>query len=325
MIKRGLKKAEKGRVGNLTSRVENKEGVGGLLSESEAQVLHYITDEFLTPKQIAIRRGTSPNAVYKIIHKIKKKGALTKTFNRVEKIGGTCKPPPENLPFCPNAVRLHGQEFNVKILFKDQRYKDCRSKANLINVDGNTVRLFRDSLEIYSGKSFYADTSHKATVKSFDYWGRLFARLENDLNIIIVKSRYQNIRLVNQHYAEVNNELAQECEKKAEKIRIYTNEDGKLWFTVDNSFNLHEAETQHPDTAKEDMSDVVKPFFNDLRDNKPPSLSQVMALVNRIVESNEKAAEINKETAAGLNSVVKLMKPAEKEEVKVGPLPEYIG
>ena len=50
-------------------------------------------------------------------------------------------------------------------------------------------------------------------------------------------------------------------------MRVYTTEDHKLWFTIDNSLNLHEAETQHPKTAKHDMQEVVRPFFNDMRDH----------------------------------------------------------
>ena len=327
MVKKGGHKKWTQKVEKVSFSVESQGTNSPKLSQSEIDVLHLLTNEFLTPKQVSIRRQTGRSATYKIIKKLKKKGLISLSQKSGHKIRGTLDPSTKDLKAfrLKNEVRLHGQEFNVRILFRDQRYDVLRKNSNLVNVDGNTVRLFRDSLEVYSGKSFYADTVHKATVRSFDYWDRIFARLENDFKIIIIKSRYQNVRLVNQHYSEINNEFAEECEKKAEKIRIYTNEDGKLWFTVDNSFNLHEAETQHPDTAQQDMSDVVRPFFNDLRDNKPPSLSQVMAVLDKIVLSNEKAAEINKETAAGLNSVVKLMRPADKEEVKVGPLPEYIG
>ena len=42
--------------------------------------------------------------------------------------------------------------------------------------------------------------------------------------------RKQNIRMVNSHYAEINNELSKECEKKGYKIRIHGTDDGKLWF-----------------------------------------------------------------------------------------------
>ena len=239
------------------------------LTNAEQEVLSYLSDDFLTIKKIAIRRRCGVRAVQKIVKKLKDKGILNSAFQKVRKNRPTCE------PICNHSIRLHSQEFNIKILYKDQRYKKLLEKANTINIDGNTIRLYRNSIEIYSGQSFYADTAQKATVKSFKYWNRLFAKLENDLKLILIKPRSQNIKLVNQHYSEINNELAQECEKKADKIRVYTTDDGKLWFLIDNSFNLHEAETLHPQSSKHDMADTVRPFFNDLRDNNPPLISQV--------------------------------------------------
>lgn len=287
----------------------------------EQEVLDLLCVEFLTPKKVAIRRHCSKQAVSKVIIRLKKKGAFGLAYNRVDKSQPTCQPSIKSQPLGKdytklNSIRLHGQEFNIKILFKDLRYRGKLEKSNTIFVDGNTIRLYKNSIEVYSGQSFFADDTQKATVKSFEYWNRFFARLEHDLKVILVKPRSQNIKLVNQHYAEINNELAEECEKKSDKIRVYTTDDGKLWFTVDNSFNLHEAETLHPKSAKGDMQDVVRPFFNDLRDNKPPTLSELMGVLNEM-------ALINKETASGLNVIVSFLKtqvpkPEEKFKPKNG-------
>ena len=289
------------------------------LTNAEQEVLSCLSDDFLTIKKIAIRRRCGVRAVQKIVKKLRDKGILNSAFQKVRKNRTTCEPcePTHN-----HQIRLHGQEFNIKILYKDQRYKTILEKANTINIDGNTIRLYRNSIEIYSGQSFYADTAQKATVRSFSYWNRLFARLENDLKLILIKPRSQNIKLVNQHYAEINNELAEECEKKADKIRVYTTDDGKLWFLIDNSFNLHEAETQGK-TSKQDMDDTVQPFFNDLRDNNSPVLSEVWKLIAEL-------AKHERELGAGLHSVVEIMKsqlPKEKEEEVVRPnsRPDYFG
>lgn len=280
------------------------------LSAAEAEVLRLVCDEFLTVKQVAIRRHSSVQAVYKIVSRLKRKGLLDRGLNRVEKDGGTFK---------PNGVRLHGQEFNVKILFKDGRYKKLRERANTIFVDGNTVRLYRDSVEVYSGVSFFGEDAQVATARSFGYWNRFFVRLESDLKVVLVKSRSANVRMVKAEYARVNSGIARECGCRAEKVRVFAREDGKLWFLIDNSFNLHECETCHPDTAKRDMQEVVQPFLDDLRDN-PVTLSEVMRVVREI-------AEVNKETAAGLNAVATYLRmQIPEEKVKEGlERAEYIG
>jgi len=303
------------RLQKVAKKVANREDVKPKITEAEAEVIHLLTDEFLTPKQVAIRRKTSTQFVYKIIKNLKKKGLIDRAYNKVAKSQSTLQP-------C-NQIRLHGQEFNIKILYKDQRYKELLNKANTLNVDGNTIRLYRDSIEVYSGISFYADDVDKATARSMDYWNRFFRRLEHDLKLILVKPRYQNIRLVNQHYAEINNELAEECEKKAYKIRVYATDDGKLWFTIDNSFNLHEAETQHPGTAKQDMGDVVKPFFNDLRDKEHIPLSKISQYM---ADTSHQVNEIShgvKALADYLQS--QIPKKPEDNGIDRKIKPEYIG
>jgi len=297
------KKVEKGLKKGLKS--------GGGLSNSEAEVLGMLS-EFNTIKKVAIRRNTSVQAIYKIVKNLKKKGFVGIGL-KVENIKPTFKP-------SPFPIRLHGQEFNIQIIYKDERYKEMLKSSNLINIDNNSIRLYNDSIEVYSGQSFYADDTQKAFVKSLDYFNRLFVRLEDEFKILILKPRSQNIRLVNQHYAEVNNELAEETERQGDKIRVYTDDDGKLWFIIDHSLNCNEAETLHPETAKHDMGEVIKPFFNDLRTNKPPKLSELMVLCKEIIK-------INKETASGLNTVVSLMKREEQtlDDGKNNELVDYFG
>lgn len=281
----------------------------GGVSPIEKEILLLLTDEFLTPKQIAIRRNTSVQAVYKVIKRLQKKGLFDGGLNRVEKSQPTFKP--------LNQIRLHAQEFNIKILYKGEKYIRIFKSANLINIDGNSIRLYTNSIEVYSGQSFYSEDEQKATADSMKYFTRLFARLEHELKIIILKPRTRNIKLVNAHYAETNNELAKECENKAEKIRIYTNDDGKLWFLLDNSLNLHESEAVHPHTSKQDMQEAVRPFFNDLRDNSPPTLSQIMGVL-------KEAAETNRETAAGLNIIASYLRK-DIDDGKNKELGGYIG
>ncbi|MEX0596934.1 MAG: hypothetical protein WD512_10580, partial [Candidatus Paceibacterota bacterium] len=123
------------------------------LSKAEKEVLFLLTQEFLTPKKIQIRRQTSRQATYKIIKSLKQKGAIRPNYLEnpmVDKSQPTCQPVNQKSTKSVNQIRLHGQEFNIKILYKDHRYKQLQGKANLINIDGNEIRLYRDSIEIYS-------------------------------------------------------------------------------------------------------------------------------------------------------------------------------
>ncbi len=254
------------------------------LSKEQEDVLYLFTKEFLTPTKIAIRRKTSVQAAYKTIKKLKEKGALNNIPMGVEKIEGTFKPP-------KNQIRLHAQEFNIKLLFKDQRYNEILNRSNRQEIDGNTIKLYSNSIEIYSGHSFMGEDVQAATSKSIHYWNRFFIKLEDYFSVILIKNRYQNIKLVKAHYSEINNELARDYDVKGDKIKIFTRDDGKLWFLIDNSFNLHEIETVHSKTSKQDMGDVIKPYFNDLRENKHFLPSEVVDMMGQVTQNQQMFAE----------------------------------
>lgn len=295
----------------------NVRGTNSKLSKEQQEVLYLLTKEFLTPKQVTIRRQTSTTATYNILNKLREKGVIDSKFKGVEKNRMHYSTPPKN------QIRLHAQEFNINLLFKDERYKELKIKSNIVNIDGNTIKLNRNSIEVYSGASFYGKTANKAYSKSVLYFKRLFLKIENDLKIIILKDRKNNIKEVYSEYSETNNELSEDMEKKAEKIKVLAKEDKKTWLKVDNSFNLHEMETCHPETSKGDMQNVVSPVFNDLRDNytdrEVPVISDILKVIKELANNN-------KETAIGLNAVVELMKPKKEEPLsKPKGRPDYIG
>lgn len=284
------------------------------LTPSEIEVLNYLSIDFLTESQIALKRKCSQQAVNRIVQRLREKGII----NAVNKVVVKSRPTPQPT----HAIRLHAQEFNIKIIHKDERYISRLKKSNNLFIDGNRVLLYKNSIEVYATQMFFGESAQSATSKSFVYWNYFFTKLENDLKIIIIKDRYQNIKLVNAHYAEIHNEFAKDCNINAEKIKITTTEDGKLWFLIDNSFNLHEAETVHPQTAKPDIENVTR-FFNDIRDKNPPTNSEVMLLLTE-------SLKINKETAAGLNTVVQtlnmmMQQPQNPQPIKEREEPWYVG
>lgn len=307
-----------------------KSGRGALeLSPQQKEILNLLTEEYLVPKKIAVIRGTTKDAVYKTINKLKKKGYISgdsyRGYKKLKPVHGMIE---NMIEHKKGIIRLHGQEWNIKIIAKSQAYERARKLGNHTIIDDNTVRLYTDSIEVYSEKDFLGETAHKATSRSLVYWNRFFNKLEDIYKILIVKPRKHNIKLVNAHYAEEGNELAEECIINHERVKIYTKDDGKLWFLLDDSFNLKESETVHPETSKQDMEDVLNPFFNDLREiyqeNKEiPKMSDVLKLI-------KEATEQNRETATGLNAFAKLLLPNQQER-KEGPIerrPEgvdYIG
>lgn len=235
------------------------------LTPSEKEVLHLITDEFLTIKQIAQRRDCSLQAVYKIIKKLKNKGSLDIGLNKVEKVEPT---------FNQSDLRLHGQEFNIRVLWQDNKYQELLNKSNTLFFDSNTIRLYKNSIEIYSGQSFHGKQTGEVEKKSLDYWQRFLTRLEHDLKVQLVKNRARNIKIVNQHWARGDSEICDNATEYRERVWVYAEEDGKLAFITDDSFGFREDETLHPLTAKPDRKAIDKQV-NDWRLRNPPTQSEL--------------------------------------------------
>jgi len=247
------------------------------LTPAEQEVLDMIAVKFYTLKQIQTIRNCSKQAVYKIFKNLKEKGAINLGLQKVDSNQWASQPK-------PNQIRLHGQEFNIKLLWQDNRYQEVLKKANILYLDGHIIRLYQNSIEIYAGEgiSFIADTPERAEKKSLEYWYRLFTRLEHKLNALILKEGTNNIRLVNSHYARGNSEICEKAIEEGNKIKIYAVEDNKLAFITDDSFSMKEDETVHPITAKPDRKAIDKQV-NDWRINDPPTNSELATNINNFV------------------------------------------
>lgn len=278
----------------VAKKVANKVVELSQLTEIEQDVLHLITNEFLTIKQVAIRRQTSTQAIYKIKKNLVKKGVLNNKNQRVAKEGGCFKP-------LNHQIRLHNEQYSIKIIWKDGKYNDKINKK--IILDNNTIMCYRDNIQVYSNNSFFGDSVDEAEFKSLNYWSKFFNKLEYNLKCILVKERSQNIERVRCEFAEVGNELATQCIKEHEKIKV-SGVDGKIWLLIDNSFNYNELETTHAKTSNNDMKNVIRPFFNDLRNNEVTTMSDLRSLFKEAVMSIES-------NAISIQAILKLISPNE--------------
>lgn len=241
------------------------------LTTSEQEVLDMITIKFYSLKQIQLARKCSRQAVYKILKSLKNKGYVNLSLQKVDSCQGSCQP-------CqPNQVRLHGQEFNIKLIWQDHRYQDLLLKSNIIYLDGHTIKLYRNSIEVYAGEgiSFYGENEERADKDASEYWRRFFVKLEHNIKAIIIKEGNHNIKEVNHHYARGNSELCEnQLKEQGNRIRVFCPIDGKLAFITDESFGDKEDETVHPKTAKADRKAIDKQV-NDWRINNPPTSSEL--------------------------------------------------
>jgi len=129
----------------------------------------------------------------------------------------------------------------------------------------NKVWLSKNSIIIYDIKSYFGFNAVESKKYAMFELKSYLNQLQNKLGVNFQVNNNFILKTSRQHYALVKNALAIQCQKDGTKINVY-NEKG-LWFTIDNSFNLQEAETIHPNTALSDNLGVQR-YFNEHKATK---------------------------------------------------------
>lgn len=301
----------------------------GKVSRVEQEVLALVLVEFLTASQVASRRKTTVRAAQLTIQSLRRKGLLSPSSFSFASQGGT----PRTRSFLGegHALRLHGEQFVIGIIAGSEAYGNLLRQSNRLEFDGNKVVLHENEVEVYCSKdrSFWGEKVEECVGLSLEYWSSFFRRLEYELKVVLIKPKFRNVRCVKWHFAESNNEIAKQAVKERERI-VVRGEDGKVWLLFDDSLKLKEGETVHPIKADLDMRDVVQLTFNSLRKESPEHIREMVGSPRAIAEVLELIKELAKhevEVAAGLNSVVQLLKPRDDERVEPysKTIPEYIG
>lgn len=116
----------------------------------------------------------------------------------------------------------------------------------------------------FDEKDFKEETARLSSKAAINSFLRAVKRLERTFyNSPLGEHGRYKFKITRQHYALVKNALASQYISEDKKLHVYT---GKgLWLLIDNSFNLEELETVHPETAVED-NEKVQTHFNQIKE-----------------------------------------------------------
>lgn len=313
----GQKKAKEKR----TSEASQSQQRQPHLTRNEAQVLSFLTHDFLTVAQIAVRRRTSKRAVYKIRESLIEKGYLNRV--NVHKGGGVVNPANLSAPVASQKIRLHAMQWKVGIL-RSTSWESVQPRI-IQDFMGCYVNVQPGLVEIYAKDGIYFEGADEWAVMmlALQFFERLALRLENDLRISLIKPRSQNWELVKAEWATEDSEVAKRHVGDATPLKVFATEDGHLWFWGDWSKKTPEHETGGK-TGKVDSVEVNK-HLNDWRDFHPPTNSQLFGMLQKVLELQAQTSEFQKEQAAGLATIIKLMQPPQPPEMPTTGRPDYFG
>ena len=131
-----------------------------------------------------------------------------------------------------------------------------------IELKGHKIYLTNKSIVVFAKESFIQETAKEAHSQAVDYFLKIIKQLERNLRANFSTFGKYKFRVSKAHYSLIKNALARQYNDQKKKLYVYN--DSGLWFVIDNSFNLHEAETPHSKTGLSD-NEKVQNFFNSLK------------------------------------------------------------
>jgi len=137
------------------------------------------------------------------------------------------------------------------------------------------------------GYSWFGDTAREVAGAILEDVIDHIGKVEKLLGIdtLKIRGRY-HVKFSRQHYALIRNGLARYYNDPRRKLEV--RDDGGLWLLIDNSFNLEELETVHPETAVTDNK-FVQDFFNDQKKNPEVTASFILNSFNMTQEQLREA------------------------------------
>lgn len=165
----------------------------------------------------------------------------------------------------PIYYRVHAWELWFPLRFVSEAYRRRLKKGNVAYVRGHRVELYKGRLGLVAarGTEFSAPSQAEAFAAGMEYFERVVRVLEDRWKVSLWKRDGQFS--VATQTAEVGNELARDCGRRRDWVRVRDPVDGVTWLLVDASTGVPELETVDAVNARDDMARVVAPFFNDLR------------------------------------------------------------
>ena len=181
-------------------------------------------------------------------------------------------------------------------------------------IDGRKTWLTNRSVVIYDTGSYFAEKAIEAKSDAVQSFFSIVKRLERLLHVELAFGSDYKFKVSRQHYALMQNALARQYNKEGDmKLEIRSEGDNSLWFLIDNSFNLNEAETVHPDTAMSD-NQKVQTFFNQLKETgiTPNFILEAMAGIQGnqevFAENTESHIEAIRDLSKGTNDFSEVAK-----------------
>lgn len=268
-------------------------GEWGILSEEQKEIYDLFFNQNLAVKQIAFRRGTSREAVYKILRKIKQKYGSDYTKHRglqKQGYGSKCKPPKQKENW-----RFHGLHFIINPYYFYPRFQKIRKERGNYGIVHKqfTIMLYEDSIRIQSKKGIgWLDLDKfKAIQKAENDFNDFLSYAAKTYGFEFQKEGRISIKLISSELALENSKFSEKyLETTKENTLIVRDIKGKVCFLIDQSKSVPEHEYIGQNTITN--SEKIEVYIQDFLYNNPLTNSQIASRLNDTITAIDKLKDV---------------------------------
>jgi len=268
------------------------------------------------PAQIAREHNLSRQKINYYIRKLKDEGIIK---NIGYGVWETCK----NSKLVAKEVRGHGFMWKVRIPKqinwkkildnKKTKYKILENKTIRIIINERKIWLGKSNVIIYEPESFFGRSSIESKKYAVNRLLKIVYKIENTFKVNLKGNEGYLFKVARQHYSLIKNALAIQCNENNESIQVYNSKG--LWFLIDDSYNLDEAETVHPDSAMVDNLGIQKYFNSHKETGFKVTPEFILSNLNALIQDRRYWAENQRTHVKAIQILSSTVKEL-KEEVR---------
>ncbi len=133
------------------------------------------------------------------------------------------------------------------------KYKPLRNlgEGERIIIDQKKIHLKSNSIIIYEKKSYLTELAGESKERAIYEFKKTIQKIETLLDINLQINKKYQFKVCREHYGMIKNIIAKQYNKEGKKLHCYSIHG--LWFLIDNSLNMDEAEVlkdRHPNPNK---------------------------------------------------------------------------
>lgn len=266
---------------------------------NRVQLAHFETLKLiqngLSISEIASHRKVTRKAVYKVLSTLTKHGMVRNPKRSIYELTDKGIKGTHSLVGYRYKVRQHNLHFKIKVLESPKNWSLRRNEYRQMPYFNRTLKLKNNDQDLFNYgnlslkttsqsiiikmPTLYATDWEHALIQAMQILEDSIPKIENLFNVRLIKNYKNNITIISQEYARIQDALARLYRGDGNRLYV-TGDDGKIWMITDFSFSTDETEFIHPNNATDDL-DAIAPFLNDLRKN-PTTLTAVREHVGEL-------------------------------------------